>query len=243
MLTSAREYKNWENKPPQTLSCCYICTDLKQGPVPLFKQKWSQNKSYLELNGASDRGPASGSLGVSHRGKKKVRAAGSHFLCGASPKWPIVTPDRLNQEVTTGHSRALETKWSDYAMGAQWWCLCFLPHLLLTARTRARNIWIIRRPAGVQVLIQKEWKYIKKVSRVYKQTDRASRGEIYKLFPKYMSWGMYLVCSWRMRWGSTKNLTRSLSRHGVTLSICWQMRFLRFSHRFSPLPPVNCSPK
>lgn len=59
----------------------------------------------------------------------------------------------------------------------------------------------------------------------------------------FISASLYLVCSCKMRWGSTKNLTLSLSRYGASPSICWEIRFLRFSHKLSPLLPVNCSPK
>lgn len=46
-----------------------------------------------------------------------LRAAGSHFLPAASQEQPIVTPEELREEVTTGQHTVLESNWSDYAHG------------------------------------------------------------------------------------------------------------------------------
>lgn len=106
-----------------------ICTNVKLKAEPLFTQKWpqtirgggkAQTKVILSWMGA-----VTEVLAVTHRvpgGQPQSsiapRAVGSHFLPGTPPKWPVVTPEGLREEVTTGHSTVLETKWSDYALGA-----------------------------------------------------------------------------------------------------------------------------
>lgn len=87
----------------------------------MFRQKWPQtietkkkhNKSYSELNGGSDRGPGCHTEGPWGQTEQHTapRAAGSHFLPEAGgPKQPIVTPEELGEEVTTGRFTVPETK-------------------------------------------------------------------------------------------------------------------------------------
>lgn len=48
-----------------------------------------------------------------------LRAAGSHFLPGVSAERPIVTPEGLGGEVTTGQSTVLETMCCNYALATR----------------------------------------------------------------------------------------------------------------------------
>lgn len=61
----------------------------------LFSAEWEQWQEVLAV--------AQRVRGGRLRATHSPRAAGSHFLPGAPPEWPVVTPEELGEEVTTGH--------------------------------------------------------------------------------------------------------------------------------------------
>lgn len=104
----------------------------------LFQQKMATNnwnKSYFELNRSSDKRSwlsHRGSLGASSEQHIVPRAAGSHFLPGAPPKWPIVTPEELAEEVITGQLHCIGNTVIRWPGSFLMMALCFFPqHMIL----------------------------------------------------------------------------------------------------------------
>lgn len=149
-------------QPTLALLCSFqnsICNNVTLRSVLLFSQKWPQTietkkekaqqklfsvewRQWQEVLAVTERVP-----GGSHRATHSPRAAGSHFLPGTQPKWPIVTPEGLGKEVTTGYSTVLETKWSDYALGPhqQWLCssiICYSLHVALSDKGNTGKLYL-----------------------------------------------------------------------------------------------------
>lgn len=102
----------WKQKPARKTPCTglfpyRICRNVKRGAFvqtkmatnnwnkKLFSAEWEQWQEVLAV--------AQRVRGGRRTATHSPRAAGSHFLPGAPPEWPVVTPEGLGEEVTIGH--------------------------------------------------------------------------------------------------------------------------------------------
>lgn len=101
----------WKQKPARKTPCTglfpyRICRNVKRGAFvqtkmatnnwnkKLFSAEWEQWQEVLAV--------AQRVRGGRSTATHSPRAAGSHFLPGAPPEWPVVTPEGLGEEVTIG---------------------------------------------------------------------------------------------------------------------------------------------